>query len=312
MGSSGEWVPASETRYLYDGMLLLQERSNANNPLVTYTRGADLSGSLDGAGGIGGLLSRGAHATTSPYGVSTSAHYHADGNGNVTMLVGSGSPSVKAYYKYDPFGQTLASGGSLASANSMRFSSKPVMGSSGLYYYGYRFYDPKSQRWLNRDPIGEIGGINLTAFICNRSPNRIDLYGFMDTVTFTIYSCVRMGKEAGWCVCQFSPDTPDCERQIGNCLNLYGKMKASQACACLASQIPNVDERNAFLEECDKIKQLEDGYSKWRMLCDFFEPKPKVPPPDKDDIYRNIPEITIPNPPHKDSLFKHLKRNTSR
>jgi len=100
MGSSGEWVPASETRYLYDGMLLLQERSNANNPLVTYTRGADLSGSLDGAGGIGGLLSRGVHATTSPYGVSTSAHYHADGNGNVTMLVGSGSPSVKAYYKY--------------------------------------------------------------------------------------------------------------------------------------------------------------------------------------------------------------------
>ena len=155
----GTWLLSGETRYLYDGMLLVQDRSSANNPLVTYTRGTDLSGSLDGAGGIGGLLSRGVHATTSPYAVSTSAYYHADGNGNVTLLVGSGSPSVKAYYKYAPFGQTLASGGSLASDNVMRFSSKPVMGSSGLYYYGYRFYDPTSQRWLNRDPLEDEASV---------------------------------------------------------------------------------------------------------------------------------------------------------
>jgi RHS repeat-associated protein len=186
--SGNTWLLGSETRYLYDGMLLVQDRSNANNPLVTYTRGADLSGSLDGAGGIGGLLSRGAHATTSPYGVSTSAHYHADGNGNVTMLVGSGSPSVKAYYKYDPFGQTLASGGSLVSANSMRFSSKPVMGSSGLYYYGYRFYDPSSQRWPNRDPLGEEGGLNLYAYVDNDPIDWIDPFGLQgaDSVSSSV------------------------------------------------------------------------------------------------------------------------------
>jgi hypothetical protein len=28
---------------------------------------------------------------------------------------------------------------------------------SGLIYYLYRFYDPNSQRWLNRDPIAEFG-----------------------------------------------------------------------------------------------------------------------------------------------------------
>jgi RHS repeat-associated protein len=26
-----------------------------------------------------------------------------------------------------------------------------------MYYYGYRFYDPVLQRWLNRDPLGEPG-----------------------------------------------------------------------------------------------------------------------------------------------------------
>jgi hypothetical protein len=26
-----------------------------------------------------------------------------------------------------------------------------------MYYYLYRFYDPSLQRWMNRDPLGEIG-----------------------------------------------------------------------------------------------------------------------------------------------------------
>ena len=30
-----------------------------------------------------------------------------------------------------------------------------------LYYYGYRYFDPETDRWLNRDPLEEEGGINL-------------------------------------------------------------------------------------------------------------------------------------------------------
>ncbi len=52
------WSVISETRYIYDGMRVIQERSSANTPTVSYTRGTDLSGSLEGAGGIGGLLAR--------------------------------------------------------------------------------------------------------------------------------------------------------------------------------------------------------------------------------------------------------------
>src|SRR5439155_1202645 len=52
------WAVSSETRYLYDGMRVIQERSSANTPTVSYTRGSDLTGSLEGAGGIGGLLAR--------------------------------------------------------------------------------------------------------------------------------------------------------------------------------------------------------------------------------------------------------------
>ena len=65
-------------------------------------------------------------------------------------------------YKFNPHGAVLDIGGVvLDSANLMRFS-KLWVESPGLYAYGYRFYDPGSQRWLNRDPAGERRG----QFLC--------------------------------------------------------------------------------------------------------------------------------------------------
>jgi RHS repeat-associated protein len=134
-------------------MRVIQERTTV--PTVSYTRGSDLSGSLEGAGGIGGLLAR-SHGYASSNG-NWYGHncYHADGNGNVTYLVNS-SQSLAASYRYDPYGNTISSSGTLASANVYRFSSKELHVNSGLYYYGYRWYHPNLQRWPNRDPLCDI------------------------------------------------------------------------------------------------------------------------------------------------------------
>jgi hypothetical protein len=35
---------------------------------------------------------------------------------------------------------------------------------SGVRYYGFRYYNPSTGRWLNRDPIAEAGGLNLWFF----------------------------------------------------------------------------------------------------------------------------------------------------
>jgi RHS repeat-associated protein len=111
----------------------------------------------------------------------------------VTYLA-SGSGGPDGAYRYDPFGRWLAQTGSYAGANGMRFSSKPWLAhngsnTEGLYSYGYRFYDPLTQRWLNRDPINELGfnllirsqdafnfdeEKNLYAFVHNDPLNRID------------------------------------------------------------------------------------------------------------------------------------------
>lgn len=48
---------------------------------------------------------------------------------------------------------------------------------SGLYFYGYRYYDPVTGRWPSRDPIEELGGMNLYAFVSNNSISFYDILG---------------------------------------------------------------------------------------------------------------------------------------
>jgi RHS repeat-associated protein len=107
---------------------------------------------------------------------SGSTYYHADAAGNITAMADA-SGNVVARYLYDPFGNLLGKWGALADANRYRFSSKEVHPNSGLYYYGYRFYEPNLQRWMNRDPIGEAGGINLYRAVLNAPGNVFDSDG---------------------------------------------------------------------------------------------------------------------------------------
>ncbi len=72
---------------------------------------------------------------------------------------------------------TLAvSGGYTGLSDAVQQNWRP---SSGLYYYGYRWYAPNLQRWLNRDPIGERGGFNLYQFAANIPTDCVDLYGMI-------------------------------------------------------------------------------------------------------------------------------------
>jgi RHS repeat-associated protein len=205
--SSGEWVLASETRYVYDGMRVIQERTSNGVPTVAYTRGPDLSGTLEGTGGIGGLLARSEWDGSA---WSRHAFYHSDGVGNVTALaVPNGSEIVLAgSYRYDPFGRLIGTPSGLAAINTQRFSSKDWHNASGFYSFGYRFYDPDTQRWLNRDPMGERGGINVYGYVYNNPVNLIDptgefailipaaYYGYAAAIAGVAYLATSDGQQA--------------------------------------------------------------------------------------------------------------------
>jgi len=130
---------------------------------------------MQGAGGIGGLLAKVESGATHAY--------LLDGNGNVGQLVNASTGSVDAQYEYDAYGNSIVASGTQATANPFRFSTKYLDTESGLYYYGYRYYDPETGRWTNRDPIEENGGTNLYSFVLNSSLNNIDPHG-LDTIAF--------------------------------------------------------------------------------------------------------------------------------
>lgn len=165
---SGGWLPTNETRFIWDGPLPIQERDGNNAIVTTYTRGLDLSGGFYEAGGIGGLLAR-----TDPSGA---AFYHADGNGNATVLMAA-DQTIASRFLLNPFGKPLGQWGPMAQASQVGFSSMPVQRVSGVVGFVERFYDPNLQRFLNRDPIGEAGGINLYGYVRNEPVGTVDPFG---------------------------------------------------------------------------------------------------------------------------------------
>jgi RHS repeat-associated protein len=166
---TNSWVQTNEIHFIYDGNLIVQLRDTNNSPTLTITRGNDLSGTFQGSGGIGGLL-----AMTESSG--TNSYYHADGNGNVTMLLNT-NQAIVAKYEYDPFGNPILVSGTKAFVNSIWFSSQVYDPDTGFLHYLYRIYIPELQRWPNRDPAEELGGINLYGFVLNNPVSYIDSYG---------------------------------------------------------------------------------------------------------------------------------------
>ncbi len=175
------WNDIECTHFIYDGWNVIEEfvspslssPSSVLSKVLTW--GIDLSGSMQGAGGVSGLLMVEEITTTT----NTAYHFQYDGNGNVTEITdASGDPA--ASYRYDAFGNTLVATGNYASTNKYRFSTKPIndeVTSGPLYYYGYRYYDAVTGRWPSRDPIEERGGVNLYGFVGNDSINQIDILG---------------------------------------------------------------------------------------------------------------------------------------
>ncbi len=193
------WQTDDTALFVYNGWNMIEELDGTGAVTASYIHGLDLSQSLQGAGGIGGILARIDH------GVNKSHIYFYDANGNVGQLVDSLDGSVVAAYEYAPFGGLVSGMGNYAEANPFRFSTKYADDVAGLYYYGYRYYSPELGRWMSRDPIGEDGGVNLYGFVGNDGVNGRDYLGqegigktlksFAQKTGVTAYSIVWQGAD---------------------------------------------------------------------------------------------------------------------
>src|SRR5690606_18532129 len=113
-GPSGDWkaTPSVHRTFVWFNWLMLLELDGSDNSVVRrYTWGLDVAGqqgainSLEGAGGIGGLL-----GIQDEKFDTTTKNYLAcyDGNGNLTQLLLRSDGSFQALYEYDAYGNVIA------------------------------------------------------------------------------------------------------------------------------------------------------------------------------------------------------------
>jgi len=237
------WQLSEDLRFVYDQWNPVLVLDGNNEVHRKYTWGLDLSLTMHSAGGVGGLLSVVETQDTATTADDENYWFVYDGNGNVGQVLDAtdtSDVSLAAHYEYDPYGDTLVvddvDSSGYANENPYRFSTKwldddlttgdnngGAIESSGLYYYGFRYYSPNLGRWIKRDPIGEKGfrlvsfGIamkNLYCFVANDPVLGLDylgldvIYGPDDDVDKTDTCCTE--TKDYWDANGFaSPD--DCE-----------------------------------------------------------------------------------------------------
>jgi RHS repeat-associated protein len=90
--------------------------------------------------------------------------------------------AVISYEEYTPYGGTAIIAGNdikEVKLKDYRYSGKERDDTTGLYYYGARYYVPWLGRWLNPDPSGASDGLNLYMFVGDNPVSKLDPDGKM-------------------------------------------------------------------------------------------------------------------------------------
>jgi RHS repeat-associated protein len=156
-------------------------------------------------------------------------YYHNDQLGT-SMLMTDGTGQTVWEGEYLPFGEEHSITGSIT--NNLRFPGQYFDGETNLHYNYFRDYNPVIGRYVESDPIGLEGGINLFNYVENNSINLIDPEGLQNSTnktwkwkcSFNRPSVKHQMAYRLWCyrcynealfACGLSPDPVECERIRG-------------------------------------------------------------------------------------------------
>jgi RHS repeat-associated protein len=141
---------ATETRYLWCGDEICQKRDGKDTIQATYYEEGEQQG-------------------------NTALYYVKDHLGSVTDIITAQGKRI-GELDYSPYGETTRASGQ---TTDVRYAGMFYLPETGFYLTHYRFYDPNTGRWLNRDPIGERGGLNLYGYVGGNPVNYTDPLGLV-------------------------------------------------------------------------------------------------------------------------------------
>lgn len=167
--------------------------------------------------------------------------HHADGLGSNTGLTDPAG-AVRQAYVYDSFGQIIAAvcdtntfvgveaargalgDSSVCLPNPYAYTGREFDRESGLYYYRARYFHPENGRFLQEDPVGGAGGINLYEYVGNNPVNVIDPFG-LQVIPIRVPPPVPIpvlppGPGGGDVSCGAAPESPGKCKCVGHCVNV--------------------------------------------------------------------------------------------
>ncbi|WP_368910962.1 cytotoxic necrotizing factor Rho-activating domain-containing protein [Proteus vulgaris] len=125
----------------------------------------------------------------SPKGIeNNSLRYSYDNGVGNSGLETDGQGQLVSYEEYYPYGGTAiwsSENAVEADYKTIRYSGKEK-DATGMYYYGYRYYQPWVGRWLSADPAGTIDGLNLYRMVRNNPVTLHDPDGRMPNSSFSL------------------------------------------------------------------------------------------------------------------------------
>ncbi|HBI24099.1 MAG TPA: hypothetical protein DDX84_07865 [Nitrospiraceae bacterium] len=157
-------VSGTITRYFFDGARVIEERDGSDVTVATYVFGSWIDEIL--------TMDRGGNIY----------YYHQNSLGSVAAVTNSAGVVVERY-EYDAYGNVSVFDGSYTSligsaiGNPYMFTGREYDPETGFYYYRARYYDPVWGRFLQRDPLGYVDGMNLYEYVRGNAANSVDSLG---------------------------------------------------------------------------------------------------------------------------------------
>ncbi len=280
-------VGATETRYLWCGAAICQQRSGSDTVEKRFY-------------GEGEYV----HSGTKKYLTLT------DHLGSVRDVIDiTGTPTLVGSFDYRPYGEAARSWGTVTTGYT--YAGLFAQTDTGLLLSTTRAYDPANGKWLNIDPIREVGGINLTGYVGAGPMAAIDPLGLEGNYfEETIFPAIEFGADyVGGKVGQILWFIKKSEylRRLFDAFFAGGKRAndAKQAAlhAVMNCPQPKLKECLQLLEEASRgeLDNIRKAIDAGGNLSPVFDPKlpgipkpPMAPAPIPDPM---PPKRMDPNPP---------------
>ena len=148
---------ASDTRFLYDGDALVAEFNAAGGRTARYVHGSNAAADDPLLWYVGS-------------GTGIRRYLHADHLGSIVAATNAANaPTVNTYDEYGVPGA--------GNVGRFQYTGQVWLSELGLYHYKARLYSPTLGRFLQTDPTGYEGGINLYVYVGDDPNDGIDATG---------------------------------------------------------------------------------------------------------------------------------------